>query len=247
MSGGARLRERVVPSVGLGWPSSVRMRTPSGRDELALGGVDTRAAAQFLDRLVEPGLETGKMAASDRDRLLAALHRGLWGDRIMSSLPCAACGALFDLSFELSGLERALDAARVPAIPVGERAIEAEGVRYVLPDADAEEAAALGGAEGRAALLRSISEETDGLEGQLEGLAPILDVDLEAVCAECGHQAAVRFDIQTFTLQRLLDEREALLAQVHAIAAGYGWSLEEILGLERSLRQRLAERLREAV
>ena len=78
---------------------------------------------------------------------------------------------------------------------------------------------------------------------RLEALAPIVDVDLETRCAECGHPGQARFDIQAFVLQRLLDERDALLGEIHAMAAAYGWPLHDILSLPRGLRQALAQRL----
>ena len=238
--------ERVAPRAGGELPSFMRLREPAGRDELLLAGVDTRAAVGLLDRLVEPPVATGELAASDRDRLLAALHRGLWGDRIVSSVECAGCGAMFDLSFDLSGLERALEEGRERSQAAGPRHIDdTHGRRYRLPSAqDEEDAAGRGRDDGRALLAASIAEEIDpdALDARLEALAPILDVDLDAPCAECGHPAQLRFDIQTFTLQRLLDEREAVVEEVHALATAYGWSLGEILGLQRSLRRRFAER-----
>jgi hypothetical protein len=238
--------ERVAPKAGGELPSFMRLREPAGRDELSLAGVDTSAAVALLDRLVEPQVATGELAASDRDRLLAALHRSLWGDRIVSSLECAGCGAMYDLSFELSGLEDSLEAGREASRAAGARRIEdKDGRAYRLPSAqDEEDAATRGRDAGRAMLAASIADglDPDALDMRLEALAPILDVDLDAPCAECGHPAMLRFDIQTFTLQRLLDEREAMVEEVHKLATAYGWSLGEILELQRSLRRRFAER-----
>lgn len=243
--------ERVVIQASGGVPAFMRVREPAGQDELSLSGIDTQAATALLDRLVEPPLATADLAASDRDRLLATLHRGLWGDRIVSSLQCSACGAMYDLSFELTALQHALEDAREASQPSGPRRItDAGGHRYSLPSAAEEEEAAMAGGEaGRALLAARILEEVEGgidpgeLDARLEALAPILDVDIAAPCAECGNPAEIRFDIQTFAMQRLLDEREATLAEVHRLATGYGWSLSEILGLERGLRRSFAERL----
>jgi len=240
--------ERAIPRTGGALPSWLKLRQPSGRDELALAGIDTDSATAFLDRLVEPAIATGELAASDRDTLLAMLHRGLWGDRIVSSLTCSACGEMYDLSFALSALQQSLEAAREPSSPgSGVRVIvDREGREYRLPSARAEtEAAVVAGAGAYAVLAGAIGDDHDPvtLDARLEVLAPIIDVDLDAPCAECGHAALVRFDIQTFTLQRLLDEREGILAEVHAIASGYGWSLDEILGLDRTMRRAFADRL----
>jgi hypothetical protein len=244
---GARFWTERIPLRAVPELRSARLREPHGADELALDGVDTGAAVALLDRLTDGPSDAGTLAATDRDALLAALHRGLWGDRIVAPLDCAACGAAYDLSFELSALQRSLEEAREPSEPVAERTLEdAAGRRYRLPDAAEENAAAdLGPAAGRARLSASIAGEADdpALEARLEALAPIIDVDLDAPCAECGHGALVRFDIQSFVLQRLLDERDGLIAEVHALAGGYGWSLHEIVALPRSLRRAFAERL----
>lgn len=236
--------ERAVPIIGGGLPPFVKLREPTGHDELALSGIDSDAAAAFLDRLIEPALATGDLAASDRDMLLAMLHRGLWGDRIVSTLDCAACETPYDIDFNLSTLQASLAAVREPTVAIGSREIaDGDGQRYLLPTAVEETAAAIAG-DGEslaAAIAPRIPFATLNL--RLEALAPIIDVDLDASCAECGHRSAVRFDIQTFTLQRLLDERESLLAEVHAIASAYGWSLEEILTLPRVTRRQFADRL----
>jgi hypothetical protein len=225
-----------------------RLREPQGHDELAVSGADTRAAVQLLDRLLDGG-GAAELSASDRDAALAALHRARWGDRILTSLACAACGALNDLSFQLSALQRQLwqdsEEARVTA---PRQLDDAQGGHWRLPGADDEDAAAqLGVAAGRAQLLALVTgapqadAQAAGL--RLEALAPLLDVDLEAHCTDCGHAQLARFDIQSFVLQRLLDEREGVLGEVHALASGYGWSLHEILSLPCSLRRSLVQRL----
>jgi hypothetical protein len=229
-------------------PQRTRLREPQGSDELAVAGVDTRSAVQLLDRLLEAApCRAAEMSASDRDALLAGLHRRLWGDRIVCTLACPACEANFDLSFGLSALQRRLAEQGAPACTVDARCIaDAQQRRYALPGAHDEDEAA-GHVDGVARLAVAIAgqEGVDATElsARLEALAPILDVDLEACCAECGHAQLVRFDVQSFVLQRLLDEREGVLGEVHALARGYGWSLAEIAGLPRGLRRSLVQRL----
>lgn len=237
-------------------PVFARLRELRGSDELALQGVDTRAAVQLLDRVLDrdrgpdaPPCAAADLSASDRDALLAALHRANWGDRITSSIRCPACEQMVDLSFELSALQRQLQPPPATVHVEGLRALRsAQGESFALPDAQAEEeAATLGLHAGLARLQASItgadSPDVAQLGTTLEALAPLLDVELDAACAECGASQLVRFDIQSFTLQRLLDERERVLGEVHALASGYGWSLDEIVSLPRSLRRALAARL----
>ena len=243
--------ERIALRHCQAMPLPARLREPHGEDELALDGVDTRAAVALLERLVEvsPAAQpVASLSASDRDALLAALHRQLWGDRIVSSLRCPACEAWYDLSFELSGLQRHLARQVAPHMLSGPRCLQtADGLAWRLPVAAEEDEAAVLGIEAGAAWLATRCADDDGCEQQaaaaLEALAPLIDVDLDAPCTECGQPQSARFDIQSFTLQRLLDERDALLAELHTIAAGYGWSLGEILSLPRSLRRSLAQRL----
>ncbi len=72
-------------------PQRARLREPQGDDELAVAGVDTRSAVELLERLLEVSpCVAGELGASDRDALLANLHRLLWGDEIVCSLPCPA-------------------------------------------------------------------------------------------------------------------------------------------------------------
>ena len=226
-----------------------QLREPRGDDELATVGVDTRSAVSLLDRLLDlPPCPAHALSASDRDRLLATLHRALWGDRIVASLECPGCDAPFDLSFELSSIQRQLSTGAEPVRVDAPRSLEtADGKLYLLPSSQEEdEAAQLGIDAGGARLRSSICAQElppeSSLDERLEVLAPIIDVELAATCAECGRVAHLRFDVQSFVLQRLLDEREGLLDEVHVLANSYHWPLSEILALPRGVRRSLVQR-----
>ncbi len=77
----------------------------------------------------------------------------------------------------------------------------------------------------------------EALNDALEAIAPILYLELDARCPECGQPNAVYFDIQSFLLGALLQERKVLLSEVHRIAVAYGWGLDAILSLKRSERR----------
>lgn len=246
-----------VPLCHLGRrPALARLREPRGEDELSLEGVDTFCAVRLLDRLLEPdtlgeGLGAADLSASDRDALLAGLHRSLWGDRIVGTLHCAGCGQPYDMSFELSALQRHLAPQPAPG-PAGLRGLQLDSETLTLPSAQEELAAAeRGPAAGAPALAQGVAgrelrpEETDTLAAELEAQAPLLDVELDAPCSECGQAQQAHFDVQSYTLQRLLDEREAVLGELHVLARAYGWGLGELLGLRRSLRRSLVAMARE--
>jgi hypothetical protein len=71
----------------------------------------------------------------------------------------------------------------------------------------------------------------------MDGVGPVLDLDLEATCPKCGALQSVRFDIQTYLLRALAYEKRFLIHEVHRIAMAYGWGHEEILSLTREDRR----------
>jgi hypothetical protein len=233
-------------------PAELYLQELCGHEELAIEGVHTAAVVALLNRLLRrqggmassPNLpvDAAQLSACDRDSVLAALYRLHWGDRIVSSLTCQACDALFDLSFHLSGLQKKLwsdvEEDTTIALPTAED--EMRMGRY------------LGTWAERANGLVKISdpeanivdeEYVNALSLRLERYAPIMDVDLQTTCPECGHQQKVRFDLQSFAMQRWLNDRDQLLQDVHSLASQYRWSLNEILDLPTSMRRRLVERV----
>ena len=229
-----------------GPPVVVALADPTGRHELAVDGVDTTSAVALLDRLLPAGAcpDARSLGAADRDALLAALHRHCWSDRIVSTLTCVECGTAFDLSFELSSIQRHLGGSASQWRAGAGAVVHADGRAIPVPTAHDELAAVSEGAAGAAVRLAArLGVAHDGIDeaaAALESAAPILDLDLEAECAACGRRQLAQFDVQSFVLQRLLDERETLLADIHTLASRYGWSLTEILDLPRQTRRSFA-------
>ena len=228
--------ERVALVAGFGGTGSCSLALGEvrGRDELAVDGIDTRAAVALLDRLIDTGRgSAATLCAGDRDALFVALHRSLWGDRITATLCCAACGEKFDMSFMLSVLQAHLAAQR-----------PADAVAPQVPRATDEiEAAALGPEAGVARLAERLgiaAVDLDEVSDAMQAHFPLLDLELDTPCPECGHGQTGHFDLQSFLLLRLIGERPQLYAEIHALASGYGWSLREILALPRGTRRALA-------
>jgi hypothetical protein len=228
--------------------AAVALRELAGREERAVSGTGTADVIRLLDALVEwsAGEQAGvrsaaDLTASDRDLLLAAIYQRAFGDRIESTVTCGQCGAPFDLHFSLSELERSINLR-------ARRCEPPQQARFRLPTGRDE--MALGGlapAAAEACLLNCCTEVgawPDGPEAfqeMLDEIAPLLDLELAAPCAECGRSHIVRFDIQSYLLGALLGERRRLLTEVHRIAVAYGWSFEEILLLTRTERRQLVE------
>jgi len=234
----------------------VRVRDLCGHDEQAVGGADTLTALQLLDRLfVEaPGapvpVQAAKLTAADRDRLLVEIYVRVYGPRVESTVDCAACGEPFDLAFSLPELLDSLwqdvERAQIDVNPEGTYGLP-DGRRYRLPTGEDE--GAIWGLSPEAAqrelLARCVVEgdptvDPDAVQQAMREIAPVLDLDLDAGCPECGASQPVHFDLQSYLFSALMAERQQFTYQVHLLAAAYGWSLGEILRLTRSDRQTYA-------
>lgn len=71
----------------------------------------------------------------------------------------------------------------------------------------------------------------------LEVLDPQADIRLNLTCPECSHVWTVLFDIASFLWTEINDWAEHMLQTVYQLAAGYGWSEQEILRLSPVRRQ----------
>jgi hypothetical protein len=74
-------------------------------------------------------------------------------------------------------------------------------------------------------------------EAAMARLAPVLRMDLDAVCAECGAAQLAHFDIAAYLLRALVRERRWLYREVHTLAMQYRWSPNDILSLTREQRR----------
>nr|HEX4314502.1 hypothetical protein [Kofleriaceae bacterium] len=251
--------ERVDLAIVPGW---VSLRELAGIDEEWLSGRGTAVGIDLLDRLLVPtsGAAVGPggactLTAADRDALLAAVYVSAFGARVQASPTCSACGARFDVDFEVPALAASVRARRTP-LPCRDGVYTLrDGLAFRLPTGS-DELAVTGvhdpDAAERALLERCLvagDAERDGAAviAAMEQVAPTLDVDLDARCPECEAPHPVRFDIVDYLLGALAGERTRFLAEVHQLAATYHWGLDEILGLRRSARRTLASMIGDGV
>jgi hypothetical protein len=83
-------------------------------------------------------------------------------------------------------------------------------------------------------------EDKEHVQEFMEEIAPMLKMDMEANCPECGYRQALHFDMQSFLLTRMKNERPRIAAEIHSIASAYRWTHQEISDLPRSLRKTYA-------
>ena len=234
-----------------------RMREITGRDEYSIGGIDTANAIELLAKLLDTSsafdsetLRAVDLVAADRDRLLAAIYKRAFGDRIESTITCARCREPFDLDFSLDRLIESIkpnDSGEWSQLADGQFR-SANGISFRLPTGN-DEIAAIGlTAEQVESLLLSRClqggewpEGETAFEDLLEEVAPLIDLELVATCPECNHVQAIQFEIQSYLLGALITERRRLLSDINCIAAAYSWSLDEILSLTRSDRRHLVD------
>ena len=230
------------------------LRELCGRDEQVIEGTGTVEAIRLIDRLLvaASGAEMGpgkakELTTADRDRLLAAIYRRTYGSRIESTVHCHICDAPFDIDFSLEALLRHLDSetAQIQSEKGSDGVFNLpDGRCFRLPTGE-DEYAVLGMATEKAErilLERCLVEgdptkDPEVLQRAMKELAPVLDLDMEARCPECDQQQTVHFDIQYYLLYMLRQEQKQLALEVHRLATAYGWSLNEILGLPRSMRK----------
>lgn len=223
----------------------MRLLPITGREELATAPSDPGAARALLGQLVcadasGAPVDPGSLTVSDADRLLAALHQLLYGDRAECRVQCVACNEPFEFTLLISELIQAQDAERgEPPGPDGSWVLPG-GTRLRPP-----RVADLEAADSPAALLETLVVGGGPIEPAvasafLERAAPVLALDLDAACPACSATANVRFDIGRFLVARLAGERTFLLREAHLIASRYGWSHQEIMSLPREERRAYA-------
>jgi len=235
----------------------------SAADLLAVweGGRSQHPAARALTILAaaSPGTpveELATMPLGRRDARLLALREASFGPTVAGTAECAACGEPLELGFPAPDVFPDGGAGVEPVT------YEADGYRVVLRPPDTTDLLAIAGhrdvAEARTALLARCVQRAsadgkalalsdlppavaDGAAAALAEADPRADVWLATPCPACGESCSVAFDVASFLWEELAMEAEALLLDVHALAAAYGWREADILALPASRRRAYLE------
>jgi hypothetical protein len=197
------------------------------------------------------------LLVGDRDYLILCLRRMTLGDRFQGVLPCPACDAQMDVSFDADDvpIERRLQTEATYTLEPG-RSERPRTIRFRLPTGGDQEAVlGLEPAAAVDALLErcivddggaSLSlEDREAVVAAMDRLAPQLDLELDLVCPECGHGFLVPFDINAFFFDEMGITGAQLLRETHVLALAYHWSEAEILSLGRDRRRAYLGLLRE--
>ena len=234
--------------------SWVALRGLSGHDEESVAGADTAQAILLLDRLLvdvrgaalRPG-DAAELTAPDRDRLLAVVYASAFGARVECVVRCEACGERLTVDFMLAELVASLRApAHVPGLARREGAVLhlADGRRVRLPRGrDELDLLGFPPETRESELLRrcvvdgDVGADDATVLAVMAAAGPLADLDLGSTCPSCGATRPVHFDLQFYLLSAILQETPLRTAEIHRLAATYGWALDEILALGRARRR----------
>jgi hypothetical protein len=250
---------RVELRPGTGGRRWAKLRPITGEDEMGLDPAESGAGNVLLSRLlVDSGATVGPdllpaLTVTDRDRLLAGVYRKEFGDRIDGIAPCSRCGEQFEFSFSLNALVDHLTQGSGAAAegPDGDGFYRLQdGIRFRLPTVrDVDEVGKLPVETAVGALLdRCVAEplesqRRDAVQAAMEQVAPILNLDIESTCPHCAMVQGVAFNLETYLLRALAQERRFLTHEIHRLAFSYGWSLRDILCISREDRRNLVRRI----
>ena len=204
------------------------------------------ARAVAVAARAEPSDRVDEWSVGRRDALLLDVHAAAFGSIVELVTDCPACGEALELSL-------ALDDVRSPCGDAGaEHSLTAAGLRlaFRLPSsADLAAVAAIDDlAEARAALAERCvtSREPAGplpeaavaaLATRIAELDPQADLHLALACSACEHRWTVPLDVADLVWRRVEARARSLVADVAALAAAFGWTEGEILGLSAERRR----------
>ncbi len=229
--------------------SGIYLKPISGAVQLNFEKNNLSNLLDLLDELILPNEngnkpKAGQIVIADRDEILAALYISVFGEKIESTVICKNCEQKFDLDFALKNL---LTHSKSPQIFSNENGVYQldTNISFRLPTGN-DELAISGLSKNEAEnnlyigclLTGNPKTSKEIVQQEMEKIAPVLNIDMQAICPECNHLQIVKFDIQTFFSTKLIQERTQLFNEIHALATNYHWSKSEILELPRSLRKR---------
>jgi len=217
-------------------PGLIVLRPLTGADEMALAVAPATPALVLLERLGE-GLNLAELSLSQTDRALAGIYFMLYGTQAECRVICESCGEKFEFNLDLAQIIRDQDAER-PALPDGDGLWRLPGGAAVRAPTQSD---LTGDPQSLAARLTVEGEADAGeVDAFLESASPVLTLDMDASCPDCGSSAQMRFDMASYLTRRLAAEHPFLVRETHLIASRYGWSHNEIMALIRDDRRAYA-------
>ncbi len=227
-------------------PRRFLLRRLDGTTEAMVAPEQPGIATRLLERLLgnedgEP-VDLATLPLAVHDRLLALVYATEFGETVSCRATCAACAERFEFRFPLSALLASQDKeAAIVGQPGEDGCWEGPSGTRIRPPTLADAQAA----DGNDLLARIVSPapppNAASIVGAfLERASPLLSLDVDTACPECGAAQAIWLDLGRFLAQSIAGERPFLIREAHLIAARYGWSHGEIMALPREDRRAFA-------
>lgn len=208
-----------------------------------------RLAALLIARGADkPAL--GEESLGERNRRLIALHDEWATGEIEARVTCAACTTANSFAVPKAAMR---ELPPPPPDAVVSVVHAGRSLRYRLPAmADIAAVAGIGAMPAmRAAMLDRCALDSDGvptsqldaatidaIEAGFDQLDPLASIVVESACSDCGAAIAARVDLAAFVAADIDRIHAALLRDIDAIAAAYGWAEAAIVALPADRRTR---------
>ena len=225
-----------------------------GEDELSINGISSEDAISLIDRLLikheENNYKKGEarlIPISQRDQIMLQLNVNLFGNRILSTIICKNCKEKIDIDFKLSEFANSIfKSRRYPGLKKENNSFLSlpNGLKIRLPNGDDELRANSVTDKSEFLFKQCVPNPEDyssknrvEVESILNQLAPLVKSDFPINCPECGSSQQIHFDIQSFFLQRMLNNKKRVLYEIHLLASHYNWTYSELVGLPKKERE----------
>jgi len=235
---------RYTPGIGF-----IRLRELNGYDEMKIHGTDTGAAIRLVNSLLhpdasaEPGISAEKFVTADRDHILAAIYVHHFGKQVKGKSRCRHCTESFEIDFLLPELEQHLQTP-LPGSDLSPFVYTAGNSSFRLPTGEDELTVAAFPAEKaidellQRCLLSGSPDDRMAIQTAMANIAPVLQTEISSVCPFCASAQEIRFDIQSYLMNKLKQEQSKLFHDTHRLASVYHWSHHSILEMPRRLRRK---------
>jgi hypothetical protein len=197
--------------------------------------------------------DAADMPLGQRDALLLRLFGDVRGPQLDALAACPACSTTLELRLAIADL--------VDGYPceLGHRDMQDVDLGAVRVRARCPTTADLIAAGGEAGIERArevlvsrcvsdVRRDGDDACGELdddelrrlgehiERIDPLADVRIDIGCDECGHRWSALLDVPVLVWAQVEGAARRVLREVDALAARYGWSQAEILGMSQARR-----------
>jgi len=217
--------------------------------ERGLGYQPLERALVVLSTTGEDDVDPATLTMGERDARLLTLREQTFGAGLTAIAVCPQCGEEIELSCHTNDLRTPPGSGEPLSLSDGGIDVEfrlptSNDVRAATVVADRDEFDVL--------LARCIVRATrDGQSLDPLALPPAIvarvveqmgaadsqaEIMFDVSCEACGHRWDAPFDIESFFWTELQAWAARLLAEVHQLAAAYGWSEEAILGMSATRR-----------